>query len=468
MNKDEKQYPLVKCAICNQEMKKITNTHLINKHHITGEMYEHNFPTAKRENEQLGFDRVKHLRNKSYEEVYGKEKSNKIKQIRSIQTTQQHKDKYKLEDKKCEVCEKTFLSRVNNKQKYCSIKCEYEALRKEKTQIKCRNCNNEFKDFIWSKKLYCCDRCENDYKRTHKSYVETQTGFICRTCGKEFQDNIIRLDNDKVFCSSECRKKYNGVHRYFDYKTKALQAYGKLCNRCNSDKNIMVHHKDGNKMNNDIDNLEVLCAVCHIKLHNQIGILSKQFVGESDIETGMIYILKGLNKAFGLDITNENFRLTPKRVARAYYEIFQGINAENELKNIAETDFPSDYDGMVISEGIHVFSMCPHHFLPVEYIVNVGYLPNKKTVGISKLSRVVELLAKQPELQETFTKKIVNVLERELQPNGVMVEVKGRHFCMIMRGVKQIEGWTKTSSCSGAFKKDQATRQEFTSLVRQK
>jgi GTP cyclohydrolase I len=188
--------------------------------------------------------------------------------------------------------------------------------------------------------------------------------------------------------------------------------------------------------------------------------------GQKDIENGMIQILLGLKKCFGLNISNENFRLTPKRVARAYYEIFKGINCEEEIHNIAETAFPSTYDGMIIVQDIKCFSMCPHHFLPVEYIVNVAYIPNKKTVGLSKLSRIVELLAKQPELQEEYTKMISILLEKELQPLGVMVHVQGRHMCMAMRGVKQVDCWTTTASVTGSFKKDINTKNEFLNSIK--
>jgi GTP cyclohydrolase I len=147
--------------------------------------------------------------------------------------------------------------------------------------------------------------------------------------------------------------------------------------------------------------------------------------------------------------------------------MFKGINADEELTNIADTDFPSEYDGMVVAKDVHVFSMCPHHFLPVEYIVNVGYIPDKKTVGISKLSRIVDLLAKQPELQEMFTVKISQILERELHPKGVIVQVRGRHFCMAMRGIKQVDSWTLTSSIKGAFRTNAACKEEFMLLVNQ-
>jgi GTP cyclohydrolase IA len=184
------------------------------------------------------------------------------------------------------------------------------------------------------------------------------------------------------------------------------------------------------------------------------------------IEDGMRLILKGLQEEFGLDINNENFRDTPQRVARAYCEIFRGINADEQLHKIAETSFPSHYDGMVVAKNIRCFSMCPHHFLPVEYIVNVGYIPDKKTVGLSKLARIVELLAKQPELQEMFTRNISHILQKELKPKGVIVQVKGRHLCMAMRGIQQNDSWTLTSDITGLFRDSPTTKEEFALLIK--
>lgn len=227
------------------------------------------------------------------------------------------------------------------------------------------------------------------------------------------------------------------------------------CNRCGS----MILKDKCININN-----YCVCKKCFTKFEKESLRNEAKFFGIKKVEDGMKLMLEGLRDEFGLDINNENFRLTPKRVARAYAEIFEGINAEEEIKNIADTSFPSEYHGMVMEKNIKVFSMCPHHFLPVEYVVNVAYIPNIKTVGISKLARVAEILAKQPELQEMFTEKLCNLLNKELEATGVMVQVKGRHMCMAMRGIKK-DAWTITASVSGAFKYDQATREEFLSYL---
>ena len=246
------------------------------------------------------------------------------------------------------------------------------------------------------------------------------------------------------------------------YREIGLAYHGEFCDRCGVSDNLIIHHIDTNRKNNVIDNLQVLCKKCHNRLHKNIPI--HKFTGIKLVEQGMQLMLKGLENEFGLDIKDPNFDGTPQRVARAYYEIFEGINCDKDLCEIANTSFPSEYEGMVVVKNIQVFSMCPHHFLPVEYQVNVGYIPDKKTVGLSKLARIVEILAKRPELQEMFTENISKILTTELSPKGVIVQVKGRHMCMVMRGVKK-DSWTLTSSVTGPFRDDDKTRAEFMSQI---
>jgi GTP cyclohydrolase IA len=207
----------------------------------------------------------------------------------------------------------------------------------------------------------------------------------------------------------------------------------------------------------------ILCDDCFIKFKRQNNI--EKFTGIHEIEEAGKLILKGLERVFGLDITDPNFTDTPRRMARAYYEIFEGINATDEINDILSTSFPSDYSGMVVAKDICVFSTCPHHILPVEYKVNLGYIPSEKVLGISKLSRLVELLAKQPKLQEDFTNDIVTILDNNINPKGMIVQVSGRHMCMAMRGAKQKDSWTLTSRITGNFE-NEATRNEFQLLLR--
>ncbi len=441
----------VVCQICKKPFIKITNTH-IETHGISKAEYQLKYPNAKRQSKKYTENHHKNIRNKTYEEIYGEKRAVDIKKKRSDKLTQ-----YKLEERTCKICKKIFIEKENSKKVCCSKKCGFENMRVEKVEEVCLSCGSVFYKYETNNQKFCSAQCNSKY------ISEFNIVSACKMCGKEIKIKHL-YNNHEHFCGTTCKKQYSVINRKKDYRNKAYIAYGKICSRCNSVKNLLVHHKDSNRLNNNIENLEVLCRKCHSKLTREINKTTTQFIGQKNIETGMIEILIGLKKAFGLDITNENFRLTPKRVARAYYEIFSGINAYNELKEIAETSFPSDYDGMIIIEDIRVFSMCPHHFLPVEYIVNVGYIPGKKTVGISKLSRIVEILAKQPVIQETFTKTISNILEKELKPKGTIVQVKGRHFCMVMRGIKK-DSWTMTSSITGRFKEDSSTKSEFLSLL---
>ncbi|MBS3080236.1 GTP cyclohydrolase I [Candidatus Pacearchaeota archaeon] len=159
-----------------------------------------------------------------------------------------------------------------------------------------------------------------------------------------------------------------------------------------------------------------------------------------------------LDKGLNLDLNDPNFKETPSRVARAYKEIFTGLgHTKEDVEKIFKTCFPTDYKGMVFEKNIIVFSMCPHHFLPVRYEVSVGYIPDGCGVGLSKLVRIIELLAKRPVLQETFTQEIVELMKKYMHTKGAICMVRGEHYCMQIRGVKQKDVVTTTSAANGVF-----------------
>ena len=186
------------------------------------------------------------------------------------------------------------------------------------------------------------------------------------------------------------------------------------------------------------------------------------------IETGVKYILAGLKKGYGLDIDNQHFVGTPKRVAKAYAEIFEGIwDTDKQVEEILSTAFVSDMDQMIIVKDIHVFSMCPHHLLPTEMYIDVAYLPNGYVLGLSKLPRLVEVLAKRPVIQEQLTEEITTHL-MSIKANGAAARVSGQHFCMRMRGVKKPEATMITTSVVGAFRDDQSTREEFLNQIQRR
>ena len=187
------------------------------------------------------------------------------------------------------------------------------------------------------------------------------------------------------------------------------------------------------------------------------------------IEEGMRLILTGLKERFGLEIANGNFDGTPERVSRMYDEIFGGLqDTEKQIEDLLSSSFPADYDQMILAKDVEAFSMCPHHFLPVHYSISVAYIPSRKgaVLGLSKLIRLVEVLARRPVLQEQLTEDISRHLMRLNDCIGAACVVRGTHYCMIMRGVKQSRVATITSSLKGVFFDKPEARQEFMELAK--
>ena len=155
---------------------------------------------------------------------------------------------------------------------------------------------------------------------------------------------------------------------------------------------------------------------------------------------------------------------TPKRVANAYMEIFEGY--EQDLnKNIKL--FKAKYSEIIISKGIKFYSMCEHHILPFYGTVDIAYMPGEYLLGISKFARIVNYFAHRLNVQERMTHDIANFLmECDLNPRGVMVIIKGTHLCEIMRGVKQANPLIITSAIKGTFKENIATRTEALNLLK--
>ena len=155
---------------------------------------------------------------------------------------------------------------------------------------------------------------------------------------------------------------------------------------------------------------------------------------------------------------------TPERVAKALAFMTQGYQRNiDHLLNGAL--FPIKYDEMVIVKDIDFFSMCEHHLLPFFGKVHVGYLPNKKVVGLSKIPRIVDTFARRLQVQERLTVQVAETLNTKLNANGVGVVVEARHLCMMMRGVEKQNTVAVTSSMLGAFRSQPQTRLEFLKLI---
>jgi GTP cyclohydrolase I len=164
--------------------------------------------------------------------------------------------------------------------------------------------------------------------------------------------------------------------------------------------------------------------------------------------------------------TDDNFAETSGRAARAMIELIKPIDEiKAEIDLMLSRTFPARYDEMVISKHNICFGMCPHHLLPVIYRISVAYLPGERVLGISKLSRMVQLLSRRPVLQEDLTHELSQILHERLETRGSAAYIEGLHLCMAARGVEAHEARVVTSAVRGVFRDQPATRQEFLDLV---
>jgi GTP cyclohydrolase I len=168
-----------------------------------------------------------------------------------------------------------------------------------------------------------------------------------------------------------------------------------------------------------------------------------------------------LLRSLGQDPTDEPTRDTPRRVAAAYAEMLTP-------RSFNLTTFPNDegYDELVVARDIPFHSLCQHHLLPFTGVAHVGYLPGERILGLSKLARVVELFARDLQVQERLTKQISDWLQQHLQPKGVGVVLEAEHLCMSLRGVQARGSTTVTSALYGLLRDDPSTRAEFFGLAR--
>ena len=171
--------------------------------------------------------------------------------------------------------------------------------------------------------------------------------------------------------------------------------------------------------------------------------------------------VRDLLLALGRDPSSPHLADTPRRVAESFTEML--TPREFDL-----TTFPNDehYDELVLARNIPVHSLCEHHMLPFTGVAHVGYLPGERILGLSKLARVVELFARDLQVQERLTVQVANWLQEHLAPKGVGVVIEAEHMCMSMRGVQARGSTTITSSVHGALREDARSRQEFFALTR--
>ncbi len=167
--------------------------------------------------------------------------------------------------------------------------------------------------------------------------------------------------------------------------------------------------------------------------------------------------------AVGEDPDREGLLETPARVARMYAEVFAGLHIDPA--QYLQKTFTQKHDEMVLVKDITFSSCCEHHLLPFTGTVHIAYLPDGQVVGLSKLARITDVVARRPQVQERMTENLADLVMRELRPRGVGVVIEAEHSCMTIRGVRKPGARTITSAMRGLFKTNALTRNEFMALV---
>ena len=173
---------------------------------------------------------------------------------------------------------------------------------------------------------------------------------------------------------------------------------------------------------------------------------------------------KNLLELLGEDPSREGLVNTPKRVAKAWDFLTKGYN-ENLDDLINNAIFEGESKDMVIVKNIEFYSLCEHHMIPFYGKAHIGYIPDGKIIGLSKLARITDLFSQRLQVQERLTNQIAQCLQEVLKPRGVAVVLEGKHFCMLSRGVQKQNGIATSSSMLGIFREKESTRNEFLKLI---
>jgi len=179
----------------------------------------------------------------------------------------------------------------------------------------------------------------------------------------------------------------------------------------------------------------------------------------------VLQAMREMIAALPVNPEEEGLRDTPRRVADMYAEIFVGLT--QDPVDVLATGFEEGYDEMVVAKDMPFYSMCEHHFLPFFGVAHIGYTPRGRIVGISKLARAVEILARRPQVQERLTAQIADAVVEGTHASGVGVVIEAEHLCMAMRGIQKPGSRIVTSVNRGCFREDSRTRSEFLGFLRE-
>lgn len=193
--------------------------------------------------------------------------------------------------------------------------------------------------------------------------------------------------------------------------------------------------------------------------------MSERTEGSADQGGRVAGIVRELLGAIGEDPGREGLQRTPLRVEKAYCELLAGQYKDVD-EVIGEGIFHEDASEMVLVKDIEFYSLCEHHMLPFYGRVHVGYIPDGRIIGLSKIPRIVDVFARRLQVQERMTSQIAEAIQKALKPKGVGVVADGVHLCMMMRGVQKQNSSAMTSCMVGSFQSDAKTRNEFLAFVR--
>jgi GTP cyclohydrolase I len=175
--------------------------------------------------------------------------------------------------------------------------------------------------------------------------------------------------------------------------------------------------------------------------------------------------MKNIMEVLGLDLSDDSLIETPKRVAKMYVnEIFWGLDYD-AFPKCTTVDNKMKYDEMVVERNVNVQSNCEHHFVVIDGVATVGYIPKQKVLGLSKINRIVEYFSKRPQIQERLTEQVYHALQYILETDNIAVVIHAQHYCVKSRGVEDTGSSTVTSKLGGVFKTDPNVRTEFMRLV---
>ena len=199
-------------------------------------------------------------------------------------------------------------------------------------------------------------------------------------------------------------------------------------------------------------------------LHWKQGRAERLQTGEVDLNA-IENAVRAILSAVGENPERAGLLDTPRRVARMYAEMFSGLQADPAAH--LRVTFPEEYDELVLVRDISFTSVCEHHLLPFSGVAHVAYIPNGRVTGLSKLARVVEEVARRPQVQERMTQTIADLIETELETTGAAVVIQAEHSCMAIRGIRKPGSSTVTSALRGVFKTNQSSRAEVLALINQ-